>query len=69
MANTELRLPRALIRYRNAWGGDSGSPMYYQNKAYGILVANDCDGCTNAYYTHIRNVEIYFNVQTQIATP
>jgi hypothetical protein len=61
-----------------ACGGDSGSPVYYGNMALGIIDYNTggthvCpDGSTtgsNALYSHIRNIEIQFNVQTQLAMP
>ncbi len=59
-------------------GGDSGSPVYYGNMALGIMGyktsgSHVCpDGSTtgsNGYYSHIRNVELQFNVQTQLTMP
>ena len=61
-----------------ACGGDSGSPVYYGHKAMGIITGSSggsylCPGGDfvggNSFYTHIRNVEIKFNVQTQLTMP
>jgi hypothetical protein len=54
--------------------GDSGAPMYLATgattaRALGFLSAIYAADPTDSVYSHIRNVEIRFNVQTQLAMP
>ncbi len=46
-------------------GGDSGGPVFYATKAMGSVSAN-YPGTTNTLYSHIKNVESWFIMQTQL---
>ena len=48
--------------------GDSGAPTFYNAKAMGIESSN-FPGSTDGLYGHIRNVELRWNLQTQLTLP
>lgn len=54
----------------NLWGkgGDSGSPVFYGTKAHGISVGNNCDGCSQLYYTPIKRVEEFWSNAFMVLT-
>jgi len=47
--------------------GDSGGPVWYINRAIGMVSSTPKDKTTPVYYSHIRSIEWQFSVQTQLA--
>jgi hypothetical protein len=53
---------------QSAVGGDSGSPVFYQSKAQGIMSAMNCGSSSLDCYTPVQDVEIWKNFLVMVTS-